>query len=306
MNDFSALIEALQELDRKSRGVPETIELQSMAELEADYQEFTKVSKLRKFDFAKWLPELGQNMRSLVPGEMATILADTGVGKTTLLHNIALHASPLKTILFEIELPGTLTFERFISLQTRIPSSVIESTYEGGRRVEWKNSALEHIFTCSRSKLHIEDIERIINGSKEKIGGYPTLVLIDYIGLIGGKGTSRYERMSYVAEEIKKIAKSTKTIIIVASQIHRKSDEQGGEVYLHDAKDSGSIENSSGVVLGVWREGETGNAMKIKVLKQTKGKSGFIAHCEFNGDTSRITPIQKPKDLNSWAKPTYV
>lgn len=305
MKDFTNLIEALKELNMSEMEKTATPEIQTMEEMEQDYIEFTKISKTLKFDFAKWIPSLGANMRCLVPGEMATILADTGVGKTTLLQNIALHAAPLKTLLFEIELPGTLTFERFIALQTKTPSQIIEKHYENGKRVEWKRSALNHIYTCSRSKIRIEDIERIINSAKEKMGERPALVLIDYIGLIGGKGISKYEKMSYVAEEIKKIAKSTRTIIIVASQISRPPKKDGekesGEVFLHDAKDSGSIENSSGVLLGIWREGEGGKAMKIKILKQTKGRGGHIAHCEFNGETSRIEEIPLPK-ANNWAK----
>jgi replicative DNA helicase len=301
MKDFSDLIEALKEINQASNKEQREVEIQSMEELEQEYIEFVKMSKIRKLDFAKWIPTLGQNMRKLVPGEMATILADTGVGKTSLLHNIALHCAPLKTLLFEIELPGTLTFERFAALQTQLPSRIVEEYYENNKRVEWKRSALSHIFTCSRSKIHIEDIERIIKGAHEKMGDSPALVLIDYIGLIGGKGTSRYEKMSYVAEEIKKIAKATKTIIIVASQVHRKKEDAGKEITLHDAKDSGSIENSSGVVLGAWREGERGEVMKIKILKQTKGRGGFEACCEFHGETSTIREIPKPKGAYDWA-----
>jgi replicative DNA helicase len=204
MKDFSDLIEALKEINQANNKETRPVEIQSMEELEADYIEFTKLSKTLKFDFASWIPSLGQNMRCLVPGEMATILASTGVGKTTLLQNIALHAAPLKTLLFEIELPGTLTFERFISLQTKTPSSAVEKYYENGKRVEWKKSALSHIFTCSRSKVHVEDIERIINEAKNKIGERPAIVLIDYIGLIGGKGISKYEKCLTLPRRLKR------------------------------------------------------------------------------------------------------
>lgn len=290
MKDFSDLIEALQDLNRSNSPQAYVDDLQSMEELEKEYIEFSKQSKDLKFNFGSWIPSLQERMRALVPGEVCTILADTGVGKTTILHNIAMKCAPLKTILFEIELPGTLTFERFLSLQTQKSSSIIESTYEAGNKIEWKKTSLNHIFTCSKSKLTMEDIERIITNSPSKIGGKPTMILVDYIGLITGKGTSRYERMSYVAEEMKKMAKATKTIIIMACQIHRKGDDSTGEIFLHDAKDSGSIENSSGIVLGAWREGKEGEIMKLKILKQTKGKSGgYIVDCNFNGETSLIT-----------------
>lgn len=290
MKDFSELIEALQDLNRSNNPQVQVDDLKNMEELENEYIEFSKMSKELKFNFGNWLPSLTGRMRALVPGEVCTILADTGVGKTTILHNIAMKCFPLKTIVFEIELPGTLTFERFVSLQTQQPSHLIEKTYEEGRKIEWKRTPLSHIFTCSKSKLSMEDIERIIINSPKKIGDKPAMILVDYIGLITGKGTSRYERMSFVAEEMKKIAKSTKTIIIMACQIHRKGEDSTGEIYLHDAKDSGSIENSSGIVLGAWREGDNGEIMKLKILKQTKGKAGgYIVNCNFNGETSLIT-----------------
>lgn len=293
--DFTGLITALQDLDRQAKGIGnEPVEIQSMEELEREYIEFSKKAKHLKFNFGSWIPSLREHMRSLVPGELATILADTGVGKTSLLHNIALHAAPLKTVLFEIELPATQTFERFVSLQTKTSSEVVEAYYENGKKVEWKRSSLSHIFTCSRSKLHVEDIERIINSAESKIGERPALVLIDYIGLVQARGTSRYERMSNVAENLKNIAKSTNTIIIAASQVHRKADDDSAEIDLHDAKDSGSIENSSGVVLGVWREGEGGKTMIISVVKQTKKKAKFKVYCQFDGTTYTISEIPKP------------
>ncbi len=286
--DFSDLISSLQELNRlhTKSDLPE---LQSMEELEQDYVKFTKESKALKLDFGKWLPSLRLKLRPMVPGEVCTILAATGVGKTTILHNIAYKIAPLKTIIFEIELPGTLTFERFISLQTQTEGDVIEGTYERGDKIKWKQSALSHIFTCSQSRLGIEDIERIIKNSHTKIGEKPAVVMIDYIGLIAGKGNSRYEKMSMVAEEIKKVAKECNVSIIMACQIPRKKDADSDEVYLHDAKDSGSIENSSGIMLGAWREGKGGQDMKVKILKQTKGRGvGSIIDCHFKGETSLI------------------
>lgn len=291
MNDFSQLIEALQELNRKNNK-SDLPELQTMEELEKDYIEFTKHSKTLKYDFGSWLPTLGRRVRAMVPGEVCTVLAETGVGKTVILHNIAINAAPLKTAIFEIELPGTLSFERFIALQTQIPGSTIEASYERGQKVDWKRSALDHITTCSQSRLSIEDITRIIKNAPDTIGYKPALVMIDYIGLLFGKGNSRYERMSTVAEDVKKMAKELNVIVIMASQVSRKGADASSEIFLHDGKDSGSLENSSGIVLGAWREGEFGELMKLKVLKQTKGKaSGFTLDCHFKGETGLITEI---------------
>ena len=107
----------------------------------------------------------------------------------------------------------------------------------------------------------------------------PVLVLVDYIQLVQGSGESRYERVSGVAEQLKVVAKETNTIIVMASQIGRNATGESKEVSLTDAKESGSIENSSGLVLGAWRDGNDAERLWLRVLKNTKGKSGRTIPC---------------------------
>ncbi len=251
----------------------------SMVELEREYREFAKRIESVSLNLGTWLPSMGRVVRPLVPGEVAGIVADTGIGKTMLLQNLALHTR-LLTLLFEIELPNTLTFERFAAMATKSPAGHVHAQYSVKSDVPWRaTQKLDHIYVCPESKLTPADIERIITRAGLKIGQQPALVLIDYVQLIRGAGTSRYDRMSAVAEELKVIAKSTSTIIVVASQIHRKGEDEGGEVFIHDAKDSGSIENSAGLMLGAWRDAKDKARLWLKVMKNTKGTSGHRVAC---------------------------
>lgn len=265
------------------------VPVQSMAELEAEYREFIKDCKTCLLDLGKWIPQLNGHVRGLVPGELVSILADTGVGKTAFLQNLAISASPIPTLLFELELPGTLTFERFVSMSTQTNSRNVFSQYSAGQSVDWKtDGALDHISVCSKSRLTPEQIEKIIIQTELKTGTRPRLVLLDYVGLVQGSGKTRYERVSNVAEELKVVAKSTKTIIVMASQVSR-GDNGGPEISLNDGKDSGSIENSSGLVLGIWRDDRDAKLLKVKILKNTKGRPGLIVTCDFDGETMKIT-----------------
>lgn len=282
MNDLSSFESSIQSIDLDPHQ-----EIKSMDEMQAEYVEYLSKSEICNFSMGKWLPSLGKRMRPLVAGELGMILADTGVGKTAVLQNIAVCAAPLKVLLFEIELPGSLMFERFISLQEKRSGFDVESHYRNGVNFS-PSKSLGHISVCTRSQLDVHQIQSLIDSASLKIGERPALVLLDYIGLIGGKGSNRYERMSYIAEQLKIIAKATDTIIISSCQIHRKSDNPTGEIYLHDAKDSGSIENSSGLVLGIWRDGEKGEFMKVKICKNTKGRPGDIVTAIFNGNTLQI------------------
>lgn len=263
------------------------VPIQSFDELEREYIEFTKNLKENLYTFNNWLPSLGEITRGLVPGEVATFVADTGVGKTALLSNLALKAAPMPVLFFELELPGSLLYERFLAAYSDFSCKTVEGMYAyGDSHGKEGLRNLSHIHVCTRAGLTSEAIEKIIVRSSLKTGCKPKLVLLDYIQLCGGTADNRYELVSNIAESIKVIAKRTNTIFIVASQVHRK--EEGPEIGLHDAKGSGSIENSSGLVIGVWREPNDKSKLVLRVLKNTKGESGKIVVARFDGEKMRI------------------
>lgn len=296
LSDFAdAIVLIAERAEPTIRGF--RVPIKSMEEMERGYQEFVKKKDRAVLSLSSWLPSLGC-VRPLVGGELVTIVADTGVGKTMILQNIALHTR-ITTLLFEVELPDTLTFERFAGMATKRGGGNVYSTYaHTDGKVPWKETGkLDHIHTCGESRISPEDMERIIELAGIKIGTQPALVLVDYIQLIQGKGRSRYERASEVAEEMKIVAKKTGAIIVMASQIARK--EKGGpEITLHDAKDSGSIENSSGLVLGAWRDPdpELKGKMWIRVLKNTKGFAGKTIPCQIREDTLLIDELTDEPD----------
>lgn len=265
------------------------IPIHSMDELEEDYRQHVKDIKVQSLNLGCWLPTLGKHVRGLVPGELVAVVADTSVGKTAIAQNIALACNPLPTLIFELELPGTLTFERFLSLRLKRSGRMVETMYATGENPKWKDgNKLDHIFVCSESRMTPEKIEDLIKKSPLRIGKKPVLVIVDYLQLMAGKGTTRYEKASDAAEELKRIAKSTGTIIIFTSQVGRKK-EDAVEIGLHDGKDSGSIENSSGVSLGCWRDPEDRSKIFIRINKNTKGPTGAIVQARFDGETLAIT-----------------
>lgn len=254
-------------------------------EAEARYQKFIRQSSERAFDLGKFLPSLGR-YRPLVPGELVAVIADTGVGKTAILQNIARCARPLSVLFFELELPIELMFERAVAMANDVSCALVEREYRSGSKAAMHG--VDHIYICDNARMTTADIERVIVQSELKIGRRPAVVCVDYIGLLSGGG-KRYERTSDAAEDLKRVAKSTGTIIILCAQVHRSRESE--EIGLHDAKDSGSIEASCGMVIGAWRDptDPNGGTMVLKVLKCTKGKAGMQVVCNFEGETLRIT-----------------
>lgn len=269
----------------------ESVPIQTMAEMEVDYRAYIKRSASLQFHLSDWLPSFKYFVRPLVPGELVMILASTGTGKTAILQNIAM-STRLETLMIEKELPNTLTFERFVGLATNSTGAHVESTYQVNGSKDWRGSKkLDHIVCCFK-RMSPNGIAKLIDTTALKTSVRPVLVLVDYIQLIQGNG-ERYERTSDAAEELKHVAKETNTIIVTASQISRKDkkkdeNEATREVRLTDGKDSGSIENSAGLVLGAWRDASDDGRLWLRVLKNTKGRPGRTIPCRMT-ETLLIT-----------------
>lgn len=255
----------------------------SLEESEKVYAEYVKTIDQKKCDpFGK----LGSfdGFRGLMPTDLCTIVADTGTGKSALLQNIAVNNPHLTFLIFELELSQETMFERFIQISEGMHGEKVEYGFKTGQPADWNRDKLKNIFLCNVTQLTPEKIEEYIIKSELKIGKRPDVVMVDYIGLVKGSGKSRYEAISNNAEQLKLVAGSTKTILIVASQVHR--DKQDIQISVHDAKDSGSIENSSQVVVGAWRPQE--NVMTIKLLKSTRGGGGNSINCDWDGKKLKL------------------
>lgn len=292
--------EAKAALDSLIAGAPILIKgvhlpIKSISELEDTYRKHVADIRKNQLDLGNWIPSFRGHVRGLVPGELVTIVANTGVGKTALLQNISKHCAPLPTVLFEMELPDELLYERYLGVHAGWTESTIRQLFEDSIRAGEKLGEIEnlkHVYVCTESKLTPDELEHYINRAELKIGERPKVVLLDYIQLMQGKGNSRYERASNVAERLKIIAKACRVVLIVASQISRP-DGESPEVGLHDAKDSGSIENSSGLVLGAWRDKDDKSTLYLRILKNTKGSSGHTVTCNFKGDSMQINERAK-------------
>lgn len=289
-NDKQKLIAALMDMIDGAQVMLRggTLPIKNMAELEREYIQEVKNSKTALVRLSDWLPSL-RCVRPLIRGELVSIVGDTGTAKTYVLQHIAMLCR-VPTLLFELELPDALTFERFAGIANRKSGYDVYETYSASGAMDY--STVSHVYTCTKAGLAPADLEGIINRAELKMANRPTLVLVDYVQLMGGGvGKSRYERVSAVAEQLKTVAKNTGTVVIMASQVGR--DRQSVEVHLHDAKDSGSIENSSGVVIGIWRDDNEADTLNIRVLKNTKGRPSDVIKCHIDTSCMRITEAPK-------------
>lgn len=278
----------LEEIIKKTPHVLKPLPVYTIQEMEEQYIAHVNSLEERSFDLSKFLPKLRNNCRPLIPGELAVVMANTGVGKTAIMQTMARYSRPLPTLFFELELPLELMFERWVQMEVGCFGSDVTNEYKNNSSALWTAyKGLNHVLMCPESGISSSDIEEYIDRSELKFGKKPVVVFVDYIGLVKSHSVkSKYESVSMVAEDLKVIAKRTGTIIIVGTQVSRDKHAKTLEVGLYDAKDSGSIENSAGLVLGCWRPAS--DKLCIKVLKNTKGYSGNIIECDFDGSKMKI------------------
>jgi len=276
----------------------------ALPEAENAYSTHTTGIDANSFSLGDWLPSF-RAIRPLVAGELVFILGDTGSGKTGILQAIAKASRPIPTIMFEMELPMELLFERFVAEMANMTCAQVEAAYKNGDKLgDALNKKFKNLFICSEARLTLETLESYIWRSELKIGQMPKIILLDYIQLMQATGSNRRERVSDIAEGLKVLAKATKTIIIVTSQVRRPEDDDIGPT-LHSAKESGSIENSCGLLLGAWRDKNDPHLLNIRVLKSTKGGAGLTVPCNFNGATMSITERAKPSPISDEDVPHY-
>jgi hypothetical protein len=207
-----------------------------------------------------------------------------------LCQNLALAVAPLKTALFELELPETLTYPRFLQIAHKRTLSEVWHAHHNDQAVDWHlDSRLSNILLCSTAGLSVDDIVRRIEAHNLRNDEPVRVVIVDYFQLLQGKGATRYERFSNAAEACKVAAKKTNSVWIVVSQIQRPGENGGYEPHLHSGKETGSLENSSGLVLGFWRDENDANTAYCRILKNTKGRSGQKVECNYHGETLNIT-----------------
>jgi len=274
------------------------IPIHSMLDIVEDYKLYCRNSEVRALDLGKWIADFKPICRPLVPGELAFFMAGTGVGKSLILQSISINCCET-SLFFEMELPKTLMFERFMASAHGMECKEVEQSFKQGKYLSV--SQCNHIFVVDASRITAQTMKDIIQKQCEKkIGGLPLVVFVDYIGLMASSGKSRYERTSVAAEDLKVLAKETNTIVIAATQVARppEDDSTSNELDIHSGKDSGSIENSCGLLVGAWRDREEPHKfMWMKILKNTKGKSGDCFKCNLDGARMRITALSRSQQL---------
>jgi replicative DNA helicase len=206
----------------------------------------------------------------LRPGELIIIGAGTSMGKTALAGNIGTNLARQGTgvSFVSLEMSSDDIGNRLLAGETGIPVSEIVSGRLSQDEVERLESGRDAISGWplqieAAASLAPEGLIRIGRHHKRKYG--IEIVIVDYLGLMRGKGKSLYEQVCHITRGLKIAAVELELPIIALAQLNREVEHRAnGAKYkdrylkrrpkLTDLRESGSIEQDADSVIFLHRE----------------------------------------------------
>lgn len=228
-------------------------------------------------------------------GELISIMGRTTVGKTFLglniLHHLINQAAD-KMGFFSMEMSKSALIERMMQV------FFDRSRYDVNRdRISNRINENEFLEKYKNLELYsnvysVREIERLVVRDELKI------VFIDYLQLIRADGDgSLYETTSSTMRQLKELAKNQGITIFLLLQISRKGEGGWEPVSINMARDSGSIEEHSDFIIGVWnpslKEGadvKLDGLICLKLLKNKRGSTKWL-QCTFDTSSGRIREV---------------
>lgn len=222
-------------------------------------------------------------------GQIWTICARTGVGKTTLALNMALNLakSGKNVYMFSLEMTKDELAQRLMSQLSEIPHEKIKEhdiTHEEIYKIQGSLDCLSSSSLIINDKGGLKVNELCSIARKVKSHYALSAIFIDYIQLIEANSPTEFRHLeiAQITRRLKKLAKDLNIPIIALAQLSRKVEERAtNSVYLSDLKESGSIEEDSDVVLAIIRRDmkdpfDRPGEASIAVLKNRHGASGEV------------------------------
>jgi replicative DNA helicase len=238
--------------------------------------------------------EMDNLLHGLQKTDLIVIAARPGMGKTSMLVNIALHAARLgKRIGFiTLEMGRKQIIQRMVSTETSINLQKLRSgkinPLDWQRFVEATNRISDFsIFIDDRTALTPMQVRQRTQRWMHQHG--IDLVIVDYLQKMkGGKGYSkasdRVQEVSLIARSLKDLAKEFNIPVIAAAQLNRELEKrQDKRPVLSDLRESGEIEQEADIVMFLYRDevyneaSEFPNQADVIVAKHRNGPTGTFS-----------------------------
>lgn len=234
------------------------------------------------------------------PGQMIILAARPAMGKSALASQVALNVARAggNVAFFSLEMTQAEIAARLVSQAggLNIKTAGAENITGGADKLFELSGKLD-IMDASKARLTVDAIR--LELIKRKAQGWtPSLVVIDYLGLLGvntDKAASEYLRITEISRSLKQLAVETACPFLVLAQLNRQSESRAAGVKksagydglaplkprLSDLRDSGALEQDADIVAGLFRAGyylkdKADKTAELLLLKVRNGQTGTV------------------------------
>jgi len=235
--------------------------------------------------------DLDRLMGGLQRSDLIIIAARPGVGKTSLMLSLGLHASRRihqRVAIFSLEMSNEQVVQRLVSQETGIDSQRLRlgDLHED----EWP-LFVEASSALSSASLFVDDTPSIsalqLRTKARRLHAEHglDLIIVDYLQLMTGdmRSENRVQEISYISRSLKGLARELNVPVLAASQLSRAVEQRSDKrPMLSDLRESGSIEQDADVVMFIYRDdmydqtSERRNVAEIIVAKHRNGPTGSV------------------------------
>ena len=239
--------------------------------------------------------DLDKKTAGLHPSDLIIVAARPGLGKTSLCLNIATHVAVRKKKsvgIFSLEMSEDQLVKRFISSEARIDQSRINTGQLNNDDWTRFHQVSEDI---ANARIYIDDTVNVpitelrTKARRLSLEKGLDLLIIDYLQLMSGSGTNRYENrtqeIAQISRGLKGIAKELNIPVIAVSQLSRAVETRRSNdkhPKLSDLRESGAIEQDADIVMFIYREevedpaGERDGTAELIIAKHRNGSTGTV------------------------------
>lgn len=198
----------------------------------------------------------------LHPSDLIIVAARPGVGKSTLVNNIARNAAVTHHVpvgVFSLEMSVEQFVQRLLCSEANVDSQRLRSGYIDEH--EWHRISAA-FGVLSEAPIYIDDtagissLELRSKARRLKAEHEVQLIIVDYLQLMQGRSQeNRVQEVSEISRTLKAVARELNVAVIACSQLSRAIESrQDHRPQLSDLRESGSIEQDADLVIFIHRE----------------------------------------------------
>jgi len=250
--------------------------------------------------------QLNNAIAGLIPGDLVLIVGEPGVGKSTLVSQLAQHVAQqghgVQMFITEVnELQFTARLVEGASKvwsRRMLTGDLSEQEWEAIMRTAGELESHAGAVVLDDATYDAQVIESKIRFARARLadaGVDLRVVVFDYLQLF--KDTKRTDRRSEIGEIINTIRELTNRlgiVSIVVSSLSREGYKQNARPHIRNSKESGDIEYAVTIGLSVYRDADDASAIMCDVNKNRFGPQMpgiFLGKQDPN--TSYIDPVAK-------------